>query len=346
MRLQDSPHSRNPIHIDAIRLLSRLDQKLNNPDSTAPALSSFDISKLSANLDYARRLLIQLENDATGVKSQPSRQRTHTDIAQQKQLVRSLDEKLDTLRSAIATKEVLDKEEVEEELEEENVPVQSFTTVEADADERSVKELRNASSSLEIEDKRSLDGATTTESVPQTLSTNMTNTQTSSLPSPPSPSSTLRSRSQIPSTTVQSSDTYSVGTTTATATSTSNPTSLFPSHLSSTSASATAPSLDDTLSEHRHSQDDLTASLLSMASQLKANSLLFAQSLEAEKPLLDEATRALDKNALGMEGAGRKMDTLEKSQGVSWFYKIKVFAALAALCLTGFLLLFVRPIGR
>ncbi|KAF4632709.1 hypothetical protein G7Y89_g5419 [Cudoniella acicularis] len=66
------------------------------------------------------------------------------------------------------------------------------------------------------------------------------------------------------------------------------------------------------LTHHRTEQDNLTSSLLSMASALKESSQAFSQNLENEKDILDSAGKGMDKNELGLEAATRKMDTVAK----------------------------------
>lgn len=47
--------------------------------------------------------------------------------------------------------------------------------------------------------------------------------------------------------------------------------------------------------------------------------------------ILEGAVSGLDKNAMGLEGAGLRMLQLKQGQSVTWWYQMKVFAALIGL---------------
>ncbi|KAK6329725.1 hypothetical protein TWF696_003591 [Orbilia brochopaga] len=96
--------------------------------------------------------------------------------------------------------------------------------------------------------------------------------------------------------------------------------------------------VDDQLSHDRHEQDDLSESLLKMAAQLKENSRRFADDLEDEKDVLRAAAEGLDKNTAGIQGAGLRMLQLKQGQDVTWWYQLKVFAALIGLAFTAIII--------
>lgn len=76
------------------------------------------------------------------------------------------------------------------------------------------------------------------------------------------------------------------------------------------------------LDSQRREQEDLTGDMLKLAQALKMNSVRFGQELEKEKGLLDLAAAGLDKNMLGIEKTGRKMDTLRRDENVGWLWSI------------------------
>ncbi|KAF3915096.1 hypothetical protein ABW21_db0209682 [Orbilia brochopaga] len=96
--------------------------------------------------------------------------------------------------------------------------------------------------------------------------------------------------------------------------------------------------VDDQLSHDRHEQDNLSESLLKMAAQLKENSMRFADDLEGEKDVLRAAAEGLDKNTTGIQGAGLRMLQLKQGQDVTWWYQLKVFAALIGLAFTAIII--------
>lgn len=144
------------------------------------------------------------------------------------------------------------------------------------------------------------------------------------------PSNTLRSRNTQPNSTTSK----------ATTTSSS---ALF----SPPKEKSDIPSLqtrESHLAAQEKEQDTIKTSLLSLAQALKQSNLDFSQSLEEEKDVLDRAVKGLDKNALGLEGAERKMGTLRKmTEGQGWWGRVKLYALIAALWIAAFLLVFVGP---
>lgn len=103
------------------------------------------------------------------------------------------------------------------------------------------------------------------------------------------------------------------------------------------------------MSHNRHEQDALTASLLGLAQSLKQSSQQFSSSLAAEKDVLKNAERGLDKSAQGMEGAEREMGKLRKGWGMSGWWggglwgRVRLYALIGLLWVGCFLLVFVAP---
>jgi hypothetical protein len=133
-------------------------------------------------------------------------------------------------------------------------------------------------------------------------------------PAPPSdPPSTLRNRHHPSSTTPLSPD-------------------------AATTTRATILSANDTESAN------LTTSLFTLAQALKASSTQFAASLETDTETLNRATEGLDKNATGMEAAGKRMGLLKRmSEGKGWWGRIMLYAWIGGLWVVAVLLVFVGP---
>lgn len=114
-----------------------------------------------------------------------------------------------------------------------------------------------------------------------------------------------------------------------------------------TTSSDHDPSLADTeklLSFNRYEQEDLTASLLTMAQALKASSQAFSSSLESEKEIVDRATEGLDKNTTGMGQAEKRMGTLRRmTEGRGWFGRLLIYAWIAGLWLVALVIVLVLP---
>ena len=97
------------------------------------------------------------------------------------------------------------------------------------------------------------------------------------------------------------------------------------------------------LSFNRSEQEDLTASLLTMAQALKVSSEQFATSLDSEKDVLGRASEGLEKNSSGMQAAEKRMTTLRRmTEGRGWIGRMLMYACIAglwmmALIIVGFL---------
>ncbi|KAF8429219.1 hypothetical protein EV426DRAFT_214233 [Tirmania nivea] len=140
-----------------------------------------------------------------------------------------------------------------------------------------------------------------------------------------------------------------------TATSTSASTS-YPSSSSKPSATATSTSttqspngpveLEKQLSLHQRQQDEITADLLAMSRTLKESSLKFGQQLEEEKPYLELAAQGLDKNVLGMQQMGGKMDKLRKDGTVGWYRTIINVVIIVGLGVVGLIILMLPKLRR
>lgn len=167
----------------------------------------------------------------------------------------------------------------------------------------------------------------------QISTTTTTATTTTSTPTPTTaPSSTLRNRQPT-------QEPPSNPPATATAKTTGRRISPSPHHKD--------PKLEATeqsLSTQRLEQEDLTSSLLSLASQLKASSQSFQSTLDNEKSVLDRAVTGMDKTTSTMEAAGQRMGMLRKmSEGKGWWGRMMLYGWIFGLWLVAVLIVFVGP---
>ncbi|KAI5843974.1 hypothetical protein DFP73DRAFT_513893 [Morchella snyderi] len=110
-----------------------------------------------------------------------------------------------------------------------------------------------------------------------------------------------------------------------------------------TSLTTSPPDPETALDNHRAEQEALTASMLTLAQQLKQNSLRFGAALAREKGLLDLAAGGLDRNVLAIEGAGRKMGALRRDENVGWLWGILYPLVISALMFVVLMVLLVAP---
>ncbi|KEF57373.1 uncharacterized protein A1O9_05290 [Exophiala aquamarina CBS 119918] len=90
--------------------------------------------------------------------------------------------------------------------------------------------------------------------------------------------------------------------------------------------------------------EDITASLVSMAAQLKQQSRAMHFSLEQDKGLVGKALEGLDISLTGMESASKNMAFLKRmSEEEGWLGRMKLYAMIFAMWIAAFLLVFVCP---
>ncbi|KAG0638928.1 hypothetical protein HOY80DRAFT_126851 [Tuber brumale] len=117
---------------------------------------------------------------------------------------------------------------------------------------------------------------------------------------------------------------------------------LFPPRPDPTAAT-TDTDAEKHLDHQRAEQEHITADMLSLARALKQSSLRFGSELENEKVLLDMAREGLDKNALGIEGTGRKLKALRQDESVGLLWSILYPVIIVGLAFMVLFVLFFAP---
>jgi hypothetical protein len=290
------------------RLLSRLDHTLLSADAD-PKLrySQYERNRVGINVENARTLLLSLEKQSAGVRSQlAQKQSIQADLQQKRELVKQLNAKLEELnRLGEQEEEDVDSDSDDEGDEGEgsnasNTQQPSYAPARPDADnglEASVEPremLRTAVSDAQQQGSQQ----------------------------------EMRSRKPL-----SAADNRSAASTTARQ-------ELF-------AGRKQHPDLETTealMSHNRSEQDALTNGLLGLARALKESTMNFGASLEAEKDVMKRAESSLEKSSLGMEAAGAKMGTLRRmSEGQGWWGRIKLYGCIFALWVFLFLVVFLGP---
>ncbi|PWY94831.1 hypothetical protein BO94DRAFT_582217 [Aspergillus sclerotioniger CBS 115572] len=328
-----SPDSPDLAILNLSRLFARLEHNLLSSAADLKPLrrSEYQRMRVGANIEYARTNLQSLEQTVPQIKTTDRRNDLQTDIARKRQILKRLQNVLDELSSEAEARPAhhIDEEDEESSLDSEDLlgtPEEGSTTDEISNEERDDRD--NAPEGREP----------TAATLPPTTTTAETSPPppeaTPAPPPPPSSSSTLRNRSNAPTTTSP----------TATATGSSlheTPSSPQPSSPSST---ARLQATEDTLSSHRAEQEDLTSSLLALASQLKSSSQAFHSSLEAEKSVLSRAVDGLDRTTGSMQAAERRMGMLRRmTEGKGWWGRMMLYAWIFGLWVVAILIVFLGP---
>jgi hypothetical protein len=349
---QEIPFHRQPSYITLSRTLTRLSNSLlplssssNIPQSdlTPDQLVSlrdllsplpYQRTKTLHTIEHARTLLLQLEQSAPNIKIQRVKRDVVRDLAEKRQVIRKL-------RAVI---EELGKEA--ERREKEGIPQGDWDDYE---EGETVEELLGLPP-LEKEKRPKQDQQTTAPAETNVIQdegpTPIPPPTTTSHPKPPTPISptqqaredllNLRQRRGAPTTnpstakttsshTSSSFTTTTTGTGTTPSTSTSDPTTL--------------------LRTDRLTQSTLTDSLLTLATQLKTQSLNLSTTLQTtDKTYLDRALAGLDSNVAGLESASKKMGLLKRmSEGEGWWGRIMLYLWIWGLWLVAVGLVFLGP---
>lgn len=292
-------------HITLSRLLSRL-------DAQQVPHTSYERAKTQRNIEHARTLLLTLEKQSATIRIQNQRQDAQADLQRKRESIKGLSARLEAA-------EAEDSEE-DDESEADDVHAQAVSYEPA---------RKDTDSGIDTGQTPAMQAQILSQQAEQAQHRSQ---QPQSTPTP----SELRPRRQQPP--LQASDNRSAASTTARE-------ALFSGRSQSQEPSRSNLSKSETmLSHNRTEQENLTTSLLSLASALKQSSQQFGASLETEKETLRRAEGGLDKSAQGMEAAEKKMGALRRmSEGQGWWGRVKLYGFIFALWVFCFLVVFVGP---
>ncbi|KAF7717454.1 Uncharacterized protein PECH_000498 [Penicillium ucsense] len=339
--------------LNVARLFTRLEYNLLNPGSEVRTLHKSELQRLrvSKNVEYARNLLSQLERSIPQIQSTDRRHEAQTEIARDRQLLKRMQIILDEEESR--TREHTDDSDDEDD--EQNTgtiddewkdlfdkPVAAHITDRHTSEADALNDAATAEDHVNGRTKTIPPNMETSgpDRVPTTVSTTTTtstiNPSTSASTSTPvPPSTTLRNRNTHPS--HPSTPTSTPSTAISTSTNVNQ-------HQHQPSPDPNLSSKEDALSAARLEQEDLTGSLLSLASQLKASSQSFQATLENEKSVLDRAVSGMDKTSSTMEAAGQRMGMLRRmTEGKGWWGRMMLYAWIFGLWVVAILIVYVGP---
>ncbi|EXJ54814.1 hypothetical protein A1O7_10155 [Cladophialophora yegresii CBS 114405] len=111
-----------------------------------------------------------------------------------------------------------------------------------------------------------------------------------------------------------------------------------------TSGFSNLPATERSLLDSSRMHEDITASLVNMAAQLKQEQRKLQFSLEQDKGILGRAIEGLDASLSGMEAASKNMKFLQRmSEEEGWLGRLKLYAMIFGMWIVAFLLVFVCP---
>jgi hypothetical protein len=113
---------------------------------------------------------------------------------------------------------------------------------------------------------------------------------------------------------------------------------------STTSGFSSLPATEKTLLTDSATHENITSSLIQLATELKQRTRNFQASLETDKGLVHRVLEGLDKNVTGMEVASKRIGMLRRmSEGKGWWGRIMLYAWIFGLWIIAILLVFVGP---
>ena len=113
---------------------------------------------------------------------------------------------------------------------------------------------------------------------------------------------------------------------------------------STTSGFSSLPATEKTLLADSAAHENITTSLVQLATELKQRTRNFEASLDSDKGLVDRVLEGLDKNVTGMDAASKRIGMLRRmSEGKGWWGRIMLYAWIFGLWIAAILLVFVGP---
>ncbi|KAL2869278.1 uncharacterized protein BJX67DRAFT_23886 [Aspergillus lucknowensis] len=309
------------------RLINRLEHNLLSPDADLKSLRRMEYERMrvSANIEYARTSLQALECNLPQIKPVDRRHELQSALTRNRQTLKRLQTVLDEIQSEAEARypslggEWDDDDGAEDDADSEDLlgtPEGGSTADEAAPEDGTPTQAPAKDTPNTI----------TTTSHPITTST----AEPSPTNTPPAPATTtLRNRHH--NTPTPASDPTKGPTATGT--------SLHPNTHQLSNAET-----EQTLSSDRVEQENLTSSLLSLATQLKTSSQAFQASLDAEKSVLSRAAEGLDRTTGNLAAAERRMGMLRRmTEGKGWWGRMMLYAWIFALWVVAVLIVFVGP---
>ncbi|KAI9038777.1 uncharacterized protein KD926_010233 [Aspergillus affinis] len=320
------------------RLLTRLEHNLLSPGADLVGLrkSEFQRMRVGANIEYAHSNLHSLERNIPATKSLDRKHTLQTEVQRHRETLKRLQALLEEIsaeaevRASSPGQAGYEDNEDEESVDGEDLlgtPEESSTENEPGREEEEEEEGQGHEQARESKVEIGGEGETKSPALaPPTATATPTTTATTSAPTA---TATLRNRHA-----------------TSPSSPKSNAKATGSDHLSSSSPVATSKGdeTEQTLSTHRAEQEDITSSLLSLASQLKASSQAFQTSLDSEKSVLARAVDGLDRTTGNMQAAERRMGMLRRmTEGKGWWGRMMLYAWILGLWVVAVMIVFLGP---
>ncbi|KAL4743333.1 hypothetical protein BDV11DRAFT_202050 [Aspergillus similis] len=322
MTLTTYPATTDPSDLAALnlsRLVDRLEYNILSPNADLKSLrrSEYQRIRVGVNIEYARATLQALERSLPHIKPVDRRHELQSILSRNRQTLKQVQNALDEIQAEEKTRVSARGngwDLVEDEGDED-----------ADSDGEDLLRTPDTADEATPEDDFEVQEAARKKSDTDVPATTIVDTASSPSPTPtiPAPAPALRNRHQNIAT---ASSTTSNLKPTATATGSSL------HDTAKTPEPQTRADTEEALATDRLEQENLTSSLLDLATQLKTSSQQFQASLEAEKSVLARAAEGLDRTTGNLAAAERRMGMLRRmTEGKGWWGRMMLYAWIFAL---------------
>ncbi|KNG81555.1 synaptobrevin [Aspergillus nomiae NRRL 13137] len=332
----------NLANLSLSRLLARLEHNLLSSSADLKPLrrSEYQRMRVGANIEYARATLQELERSLPQIKPVDRRHEIQSDITRDRQTLKRLQSVLDQLNAEAEMKlsakdgqGLPDAEGIYEDEDEESVDGEDLLgTPEEGSTPDEGREIDTLGEETAAQEETKTIPGQISESLSHEMAapTATSDATATATTASPTPTSTLRNRHNGP--------------TDLPATATGSSLHEYNTAQQSSSSTAKIQSTEETLDTHRREQEDITNSLLSLATQLKSSSQAFQSSLESEKSVLARAVEGLDRTTGNMEAAERRMGMLRRmTEGKGWWGRMMLYAWIFGLWVVAVLIVFIGP---
>ncbi|KAL4762691.1 uncharacterized protein BDW70DRAFT_149199 [Aspergillus foveolatus] len=329
MTLTTYPATTDPSDLAALnlsRLVDRLESNILSPNADLKSLrrSEYQRIRVGVNIEYARATLQALERSLPQIKPVDRRHELQSSLSRNRQTLKQVQNVLDEIQAEEESRVSArgDGWDLGEDEDDED----------ADTDGEDLLRTPDTAGEATPEDSFEAQEAAREKSDLDVPATTIVDAGSSPSPTPtaPVPGPALRNRHQNIAT--ASSPTSNLKPT-ATATGSSL------HDAAKTSEPQARADTEEALATDRLEQENLTSSLLDLATQLKTSSQQFQASLEAEKSVLARAAEGLDRTTGNLAAAERRMGMLRRmTEGKGWWGRMMLYAWIFALWVVAILI--------
>ncbi|PFH60383.1 hypothetical protein XA68_11046 [Ophiocordyceps unilateralis] len=326
-----TPHDASLLQLS--QLLSRLEQNVLRPSAEREQqllTSEYERKRVGANVEYARKLLANLEQELTAIKAPTRRHEVQEALHAAGEIVDSLEDRLADLRHLAMDQ---DESSGEEQHPADIVPTPSTSAT----DTRGSSNLDEDATPPEPEpsvDQPALSVEPPASAAPLVDDDNVSPSSLQALNVMDSTQTTASLRAR-PSASSGATDASSHSTARA---------ALFAGRSKAAAPQTSTATAEAMLDRQRAEQDALSESILRMAGALKASSQRFSLTLEADKEVVGRAGEGIDRTERGMDAARGRMGSLKKlTEGKGWWGRMILYAWVYGLMVLLVLLVFAMP---